>query len=425
MVVTAHWINNEWNLKHAIIAFQRFSHPHTGQQIQEATLKVFQDFSIVTKVLSITIDNGANQVAGMRLLSSILSTEFQVDFNVIRCGAHTIALVVNFGLKEFQQTIDKVRAFVVEIRRSPKKEELLSSIAQKFQVKYKKLIRDVKTRWNSTYSMLKSFLENKVIITSAISLHNDNFANLSLSDVEWKEISLFCNYLEPFFEFTEVMSGSSYPTLGTLLLLLDHLLDHIMITIEKSEVLWIKEIAQGMENKFNSIQENLYNPSAYLALILDPRYKTQILPNSVDAETIKKILKDEYNNYKNMDENKINEDVSSLVGEKRKAVGIMNLMLQKKQKVDNSQRNKIDEYLIINVEPSNINPCEWWRNHKSQYPILARIARDYICIPSTSVPSEQAFSKSGELISKRRNRLGDNAIEACMCLNSWMQLLDN
>lgn len=425
MVVTAHWINNEWNLKHAIIAFQRFSHPHTGQQIQEATLKVFQDFSIVTKVLSITIDNGANQVAGMRLLSSILSTEFQVDFNVIRCGAHTIALVVNFGLKEFQQTIDKVRAFVVEIRRSPKKEELLSSIAQKFQVKYKKLIRDVKTRWNSTYSMLKSFLENKVIITSAISLHNDNFANLSLSDVEWKEISLFCNYLEPFFEFTEVMSGSSYPTLGTLLLLLDHLLDHIMITIEKSEVLWIKEIAQGMENKFNSIQENLYNPSAYLALILDPRYKTQILPNSVDAETIKKILKDEYNNYKNMDENKINEDVSSLVGEKRKAVGIMNLMLQKKQKVDNSQRNEIDEYLIINVEPSNINPCEWWRNHKSQYPILARIARDYICIPSTSVPSEQAFSKSGELISKRRNRLGDNAIEACMCLNSWMQLLDN
>ena len=32
MVVTAYWVNNEWNLKHVIIAFQRFSHPHTGQQ---------------------------------------------------------------------------------------------------------------------------------------------------------------------------------------------------------------------------------------------------------------------------------------------------------------------------------------------------------------------------------------------------------
>ena len=95
-------------MKCVIIAFQRFPHPHTGQQIQEATLKVFQDFSIVTKALSITIDNGANQVAAMRLLSSTLSNEFQVNFNVIRCGAHTIALVVNSGLKKFQKTIDKV-----------------------------------------------------------------------------------------------------------------------------------------------------------------------------------------------------------------------------------------------------------------------------------------------------------------------------
>lgn len=59
-----------------------------------------------------------------------------------------------------------------------------------------------------------------------------------------------------------------------------------------------------------------------------------------------------------------------------------------------------------------------------QYPILAKIVRDYICITATSVPSEQAFSKSGELISKR-NRLGDHSIEARMCLNSWIALLDS
>ncbi|GBC32712.2 hypothetical protein RIR_jg12106.t1 [Rhizophagus irregularis DAOM 181602=DAOM 197198] len=112
---------------------------------------------------------------------------------------------------------------------------------------------------------------------------------------------------------------------------------------------------------------------------------------------IKQILVDKFNSYKNLDhpENEINEDVSS--GEKRKALGIMELMLQKKQK-GNLQRNEIDEYLIIPVEPKDIDPCEWWKTHKSQYPILVKIARDHICIPSTSVPSEQAFSKSGELI---------------------------
>ena len=44
----------------------------------------------------------------MRLLSSTLSNEFQVNFNVIRCGAHTIAFVINSSLKKFQKTIDKV-----------------------------------------------------------------------------------------------------------------------------------------------------------------------------------------------------------------------------------------------------------------------------------------------------------------------------
>ena len=174
-----------------------------------------------------------------------------------------------FWLKSFQEIIDKVRAFVIEIRRLPKKEEELSSLAEKLQVKYKKLIRDVKTKWNSTYSMLESFLTNKVIITSAIFLHNGNFGNLNLTDNEWKEISIFCDYLKPFFEFTVEMSGSNYPTLGTLLLLLNHLLDHITITIEKSRILWIKEIAKEIKNKFDSVQENLYNSSAYLALILD------------------------------------------------------------------------------------------------------------------------------------------------------------
>ncbi|CAG8763691.1 22299_t:CDS:2, partial [Rhizophagus irregularis] len=70
-----------------------FSHPHTGQQIQEVTLKIFKDFSIATKASTITIDNGANQVTAMKLLSTALETNLQVDLNVIRCGAHTIALV--------------------------------------------------------------------------------------------------------------------------------------------------------------------------------------------------------------------------------------------------------------------------------------------------------------------------------------------
>ncbi|CAB4430949.1 unnamed protein product [Rhizophagus irregularis] len=295
MVLTAHWINNEWNLKHAVIAFQRFPHPHTGLQIQKVTYKILQDFSIATKALAITIDN--------------------VDFNVIRCGAHSIALVVNAGLGKVRNIINKVRAFIIEIRKSPKKEQELSTFTTNLRFKYKKLIRDVKTRWNSTFSMLESFLANKAAIISITSI-DDNFTKLDLVDDEWRELQLFCDFLKPFFEFTEEMSGS-------------------------------EKIAEDMKTKFNPISTNLYNSTAYLALVLDPRYKTQIIPNNTDTDTVKQMLSEKYANYRNTeqalsvdDENAINEGTN--VGDKRKSSGILSRMIQKKKRVSNLQtRNEI------------------------------------------------------------------------------------
>ena len=47
------------------------------------------------------------------------------------------------------------------------------------------------------------------------------------------------------------------------------------------------------------------------------------------------------------------------------------------------------------------------------------MARDYLAIPATSVPIEQVFSQAGNLITKKRNRLGQQTIKEIMCLNSW------
>ncbi|CAB5359326.1 unnamed protein product [Rhizophagus irregularis] len=162
------------------------------------------------------------------------------------------------------------------------------------------------------------------------------------------------------------MSGSNYPTLGTLLLLLDHLSDHTTTTIQ-----------------------NLYNTNAYLALVLDPLYKTQILPDNINEEDLKQMLTNKFNNYQNLEKLFDEDNNDTLEGNKRKSIGLLDHMLQKKKKSNNSQsHNEINEYLIIPLEPSNINPCEWWKNHKSHYPLLSKIARDYIGILSTFVPSE-------------------------------------
>jgi hypothetical protein len=43
------------------------------------------------------------------------------------------------------------------------------------------------------------------------------------------------------------------------------------------------------------------------------------------------------------------------------------------------------------------------------------MAFDILNIPATSVPIEQIFSKAGDAITKKRNRLSKDSIQAIMC----------
>jgi hypothetical protein len=47
-----------------------------------------------------------------------------------------------------------------------------------------------------------------------------------------------------------------------------------------------------------------------------------------------------------------------------------------------------------------------------RYPVWASLARDYLSIMSSSVSSERAFSQGGITVTKRRNRLKGDIVEA-------------
>jgi hypothetical protein len=56
--------------------------------------------------------------------------------------------------------------------------------------------------------------------------------------------------------------------------------------------------------------------------------------------------------------------------------------------------------------------------NSSRYPTWRSLAGDYLTVMVSSVASEHAFSSAGITISKRRNRLDSNIIEALQCLKS-------
>ena len=81
--------------------------------------------------------------------------------------------------------------------------------------------------------------------------------------------------------------------------------------------------------------------------------------------------------------------------------------------------DEIEQYLTL--PPVNQDTLEWWKLHGIQFKSLSTIAKDYLAIPVTSVPCEQAFSVAQHTISKIRNRLKPETARASLCLKSWLE----
>ena len=46
--------------------------------------------------------------------------------------------------------------------------------------------------------------------------------------------------------------------------------------------------------------------------------------------------------------------------------------------------NEISHYLSSNVR-NDVNPFKWWNENKDNFPILAKLAKKYLCVSATSV----------------------------------------
>ncbi|KAK7124043.1 hypothetical protein R3I93_022218 [Phoxinus phoxinus] len=62
-------------------------------------------------------------------------------------------------------------------------------------------------------------------------------------------------------------------------------------------------------------------------------------------------------------------------------------------------------YLEAPSLPLTDDPLEWWSTNHHVYPLLAKLAKRYLCIPGTSVAAERVFSTVGDIVSAQRSTL--------------------
>ena len=116
MVVTAHYINDKWNLIKRIISFRPLLSPHTGQVISDRLSQILLEWKALNKVAFVTLDNASSNNVAVSRLQRFIHDRSQTpgipatsNFFHIRCAAHVINLIVKDGLKQISGPIDRLR----------------------------------------------------------------------------------------------------------------------------------------------------------------------------------------------------------------------------------------------------------------------------------------------------------------------------
>lgn len=77
-------------------------------------------------------------------------------------------------------------------------------------------------------------------------------------------------------------------------------------------------------------------------------------------------------------------------------------------------RGYLSEHLISRTA----DPLEWWSSRALVYKNTFSVMCSRLCIVATSVPSERIFSKTGQIITDRRNRLSPGKVRELVFLNA-------
>ncbi|CAG8818738.1 18721_t:CDS:1, partial [Gigaspora rosea] len=74
--------------------------------------------------------------------------------------------------------------------------------------------------------------------------------------------------------------------------------------------------------------------------------------------------------------------------------------------------DEFTQYLNEAVLRMSVDGLKWWKVNCGWFPHLSQMAKDYLAIQSTSVLSEQVFSKAGDTVRAKRTHLSEKSVQA-------------
>ena len=417
--LTAHWISDTFQRTNVMLNASRIDGSHTGAYIAQKIKEILESWFISTyRVHVILRDNGSNMVRAMK----------DASLPDLGCFAHTLQLVVHDGVLSQRAVIDIIaicRKVVGHFKHSSLAYSRLREIQKKLSLPQHRLKQDEPTRWNSTLYMLQSITEQKM----ALAAYSSEYDIAQLSSYQLDLVNKIISTLTPIEEITKSIStdAASVSAIIPFIRMLEKSLEkhHDDRGVQTMK----QEMLKSLKQRYACAESN---EILTISTALDPRFKDKCFRQLDTVEEVKSRLKDKVTELKSS-ETEQPPSVTSTEGReepasKRQKTTLLQCFSEILQEagasVDDSG-NEVDIYLsepLIEFHGGE-HSLNWWATNKLRFPILAKLARRYLSVPPTSVPSERLFSVAGDLYDEKCNRLSPEHAEELLFIKSNFHLL--
>ncbi|TFY51559.1 hypothetical protein EVJ58_g10499 [Rhodofomes roseus] len=469
MGITAHWISADIVMQLAVIGFARVYGRHQGTNLAVVLTGVVDRAGIMD---NFTMDSASNNTTMLsafedKPIVKVPDTSFEAVNGNVHCLGHSLNRCSQMFIKNIGALppddgrdgdnvedgddnggnpdgppddplsvgiIPKVRRIVRSIRSSPLRRDAWDQTIRTGNtsgvflphLREVQLILDIRTQWNSTYDMI-------------FRVRSDEFAAMypELTESQENDLAAVVSLLEVPMKVSLALARDDLPLLADVIPMFEIFQSEweVVLTMDDmSRFHGAIEAALAVATKYYTIMDE--TDSYMLCMFVHPKYRLDHIKEYWDDFYIQKaqrLIKKKMKVYAAKFGLYSSPGLSSQapatgkrpIPQGPKGMREISEALQRTAKKNMQPVSKssgipttVEEGYSIwaahGAEPEHGDALAYWRNKTVQttFPVLFRIAMDYLPIQSTSVPSERVFSSSAETDTPCRNRMGPKLMEA-------------
>ena len=443
--VTAHWVDENYELKKCLLGTIPMKERHTAENIYEVIEGkdgILAKWDILQKPRVYVTDNASNVKKACVDLC---------DKEWLGCFPHTINLSVAAGLSvaEIERVVAGAKSVVKFIHQSSVARDLLKKYCSQLGLKELRVVTFCITRWNTILYLLQRLclLQNAVVLT----LNDCKKQDLVPSIDDWKIMEEMIEVLKLFETTTVLVSGEKYPTINYIMPLIEKITTHLT-TDQPNESAPITQMKSQMLTNFKTrYTDARVKEMLIIASILDPRKKNHQMTYSNTDLLVKKTISVVESKADHTNDNTQEPEVIhctegqqyELLSKFNKVSGLSeattsstacstsiktstDLMLSlMDDPVDNDNPYEegtlkedieyevkvYNKFKVNGVKDKSFDILKWWKDNSTMFPNLSIMVKQYLCVPASSTSSERSFSIAGNIVTERRNRLLPENVE--------------